>query len=227
MILTLVFVQFNSGEIQGTEEPSKAHDKLLTFLYGAACGVGAFIFIIILLSTVTFLKKKGKKKSPDDIIKTSQASTQETENAGDPTEIEGDYIRTTFNLLAETQNESRQESSGQALMPPPYLGDIARDSDAEELEYAAPFERCHRDLKKTLKQKHQTNGNGKNEQNRYMHLIPETREGNETSSLTTKSSKRSVMSRETSNLTSTRAESRPSSVAYVNGHLAELYSNVS
>lgn len=176
---------------------------------------------------MSFLKKKGKKKSPGDIIKASQASTQETENDGDPTEIEGDYVRTTFNLLVETQNESRQESSGQALMPPPYLGDIEMDNDTEELEYTAPFERCHRDLKKTLRQTHHTNGNGKNEQNRYMHLIPETREGNETSNMTTKSSKHSVISQETSNMSSTRGESRPSPVAYVNGHLTELYSNVS
>lgn len=259
-ILTLGFIVLNSGGIQGTEEPSKGHGKpthdiLLIFLYGAASGAGVLILIILLLSTVSCcLKKQRKKKSQFEMSETSQASTQETENAGRPTGIEGDYIRTPCNLPDETQNESRHEvavydypythegGSGQTLIPPPYLADITRGNDAEELEDAAhaPFGRGHQDLKKPSKQKHPLYGSSKNEGKIYMHLIPETRQGHETSNSAKKSPKRSrqkeketcatkgssAISRETNKPTSTRTEVRPSSADYVNGHLAKLYCNV-
>ena len=178
------------------------------------------------------LKKKGKKKSQGDIKETGRASTQGTED------VEADYIRTTFDPQDETQNESRPENCRRALMPPSH---IARDSETEELEDAEPFGRSHQDLKKPLKQKHPLNRNSQNEENLYMHLIPETRQGNETSNLTTKTSKcsrqkkqetrvikpgSSAISRETNKPTSPRTDARPSSVAYVNGNLAKLYSNV-
>lgn len=236
--MTLAFILSFSGKIQSTEG---THDILLIFLYGAACGAGALILIILLLSTVSCcLKKQRRKKSHGERMET----TQET----------GDYTTTTCNLLDETQTEARHEvpvydhphtlegGSGQTLMRPPYLADAGRDNDAEDLEDAEPFRRSHQDLKKPLKlQKHPVNGNSKNEERIYMHLIPETRQGNETSNLTTKSAKRSrrkekktcttkpgisVKLRETNKPTSTRTDVRPSSAAYVNGHLGKLYSNV-
>ena len=80
-------------------------------------------------------------------------------------------------LVDETQNETQQESSVQTLMPEPFLADIARENDDEELEYTEPFGRSHQDLKKPLKlPKHPLNGNSHNEERIYMHLIPETRQ---------------------------------------------------
>lgn len=216
------------GNIQNTEEPCQEHDKSshdisLIFLYGVACGAGGLILIILLLLTVNCcLKKQRRKRSPGE----RRASTQDT----------------TCNPPEETQNETRQESSVQILMPEPFLADIARDNDDEELEYAEPFGRSQQDVKKPLKlPKHPLNGNSHNDERIYMHLIPETRQRDETSNLTTKSPKRStrkqkktsptklgisVKLREPNKATSTTMDVRPSSAAYVNGHLAKLYSNV-
>lgn len=216
------------GKIQNTDKST--HDILLIFLYGTACGSGGLILIILLLSTVSCcLKKQRRKRSHGE----RRASTQETR----------DYITTACNPLEEKQNETRQESSVQTSMPEPFMTDFARDNDDEELEYAEPFERSHQDVKKPLKlQKHPLNGNSHNKEKMYMHLIPETRQRDETSNLTTKSPKRSrrkqkeacatkprlsVKLRElTKKPTSTRTDVRPLSAAYVNGHLAKIYSNV-
>ena len=238
-----VLFLFISGEIQSIEEPT--HDILLIFLSGAACGAGALTLIILLLCAVSCcLKKQRGKRSHGERLETNRSSAQET----------GDYITTTCNLLDETQNETQhevpvydhprtlEEGSGQTLIPPPSLADIARDNDAEELEDSEPFEESHKDLMKSLKQKLPMNGNSQNEERLYMHLIPETRQGNDKSnSTTTKSPTRSgrkeketcatkpgisVKLRETNKLTSTRKDARPSSAAYENGFLAKLYSNV-
>ena len=232
---------FNLSFSVKNQSTEGSHDTLLIFLYGAACGAGVLILIISLLFTVSCcLKKQRRKRSHGEKIETAQET--------------GDYITTARNLPEETQNETRREvavydypytfqpGSSQTLMPPPYLADIARGNDAGDLEDAEPFARSHQYHKKSLKpQKHPVNGNSKNEGRVYMHLIPETRQGNETSNLTTKSSKRSRRRenetcatkpgvsgklRETNKPTSTRAEVRPSSAAYVNGHLTKLYSNV-
>ena len=179
--MTLGFILFISGKIQNTEE----HDILLIFLIGVACGAGGLILIILLLLAVSCcLKKQRRKKSHDE----RRASTQETR----------DFITTVCSLVDETQNETRQESRVQTLMPEPFLADIARDNDDEELEYTEPFGRSHQDLKKPLKlPKHSLNENSHNEERIYMHLIP-----------------------------SSTTDVRSSSVDYVNGHLAKIYSNV-
>ena len=214
----------------------------MSFLYGAASGAGVLILIVFLLSAVSCcLKKQRRKRSHGENTETAQET--------------GDYITTVCNVTDETQNETRhevpvydhphtfQEGSSQTLMPPPCFAGVARSNSADDLEDAEPFGRSHQDHKKPLKlQKHPVNGISKKEERTYMHLIPETRQGNETSNLTTKSSKRSrrkeketcatkpgisVKIRETIKPTSTQTNVRPSSAVYVNGHLAKLYVNVS
>lgn len=228
--MTLGFILFISGKTKNTEEHDKLpHDILLSFLYGVACGAGGLILINLLLLAVSCcLKKQRRKRSHGE----RRASTQKTR----------DYITTPCNLVDETQNETRQVSRVQPLMPGPFWADIARDKDDEELEYAEPFGRSHQDLKKPLKlPRLSLTGNSHNEERIYMHLIPETRQRDETSNLTTKSPKRSkrkqketcatkpgisVKLRETNKPTSSTTDVRSSSADYVNGHLAKIYSNV-
>ena len=218
--MTLGFILFISGKTKNTEE----HDKLI-FLYGVACGAGGLILINLLLLAVSCcLKKQRRKRSHGE----RRASTQKTRG----------YITTPCNLVDETQNETRQVSRVQPLMPGPFWADIARDKDDEELEYAEPFGGSHQDLKKPLKlQRLSLNGNSHNEERIYMHLIPETRQRDETSNLTTKSKRKhketcptkpgiSVKLRETNKPTSSTTDVRSSSADYVNGHLAKIYSNV-
>ena len=182
--------------------------------------------IILLLSTVCCcLKKQRRKRSHGE----RRDSTQETR----------DYVTTACNPLEETQNETRQEGSVQTLMVEHFSADIERDNDDEDLEYAEPFGRSQQDVKKPLKlPKHPLNGKSHDKERIYMHLIPETRQSDETSNLTTKSPERSRrkqketcatepgISVKIDKPTSTTKDVRPSSAAYVNGHLAKLYSNV-